>query len=156
LAINRKEYRIIQSDVNPNKKIGIMLPFGNGKSMFRLTNTTEQQLYYNLINLLLTNIGERYHQPAFGTNLRDMLFENYTEEVADKIKGIINKAISFWLPGIDVINISVTDSINSNIRDIMTNSIYIKMDFIIDPNANHYRTITLFANSNGSINVSGN
>jgi phage baseplate assembly protein W len=156
LAINRTEYRILPNDINKNKTIGLKLPFGNGKSLFSLTQTTESQLYYNLVNLLLTNIGERYHHPTFGTDLRDVLFENYTENVADRVKNSISKAINFWLPGIKIINIVVSDSNSLNKSDVLKNGIYVELSFIIDTNANNFRTITLFANQSGKINIVGN
>jgi len=151
LAINRQEYRIIQHDINSNKKIGLQLPFKNGKSFLSLTNTTEQQLYYNMINLLLTTVGERYHQPRFGTELKYILFENYTEEVEERIKNTIDKAVSYWLPGIKIVDINV-DSKKMSI----SNSLVVNISFVVDVNQNNYKTITLFADEVGKINVSGN
>ena len=132
------------------------MPYGNGKSFLSLTDTTEQQLYYNLINLLLTNIGERYHHPTFGTDLRNVLFENYTENIIDRVKNSISKAINTWLPGIRIVDIVVSDANSKNKTDILKNGIYVELSFIIDINANNFRTITLFADQSGKINIVGN
>jgi len=156
LATERIKYIVLPNDVNNNKTIGLKLPYGNGKALFSLTDTTEQQLYYNLVNLLLTGVGERYNHPTFGTDLRRILFENYSNELVERVRNTINKAINTWLPGIKVLDIGVSNTSSINKTNMLKNGIYIELSFIIDTNANNYRTLTLFADSNGKINISGN
>jgi hypothetical protein len=55
-------------NLNKNITIGISLPF-NAPSAFRSTYSFKDQLKYNLVNLLLTNKGERIFNPNFGTDI---------------------------------------------------------------------------------------
>lgn len=53
-----------------------------------------------LIQLLLTNLGERWYLPRFGTNLRRMLFEGIGESTDGLTKAVVTQAVERWLPGI--------------------------------------------------------
>ena len=66
--------------------IGIQIPFGPGRSNFKLNYTTLDQARTNIINLLLTHKGERFMQPKFGTDLRRFLFRQNTQNLADDIR----------------------------------------------------------------------
>ena len=50
-------------DKNPDLAVGLKLPFGPGQSNFALNFTTVDQTKTNLMNLLLTQKGERFMQP---------------------------------------------------------------------------------------------
>ena len=65
--------------------------------------------------MLLTQKGERVGQPTFGSDLPSILFEQRTEDIADKIETTIRK-ISNWLPYIKVTNIFVTYLIKNQIK----------------------------------------
>ena len=74
-----KKYPI---DLNARKAIGVSLPF-NGPGVFNSTYTTKDQTKSNLVNLLLTDIGERVMNPGFGTVLRKFLFEGIADNNID-------------------------------------------------------------------------
>jgi hypothetical protein len=73
-------------DKNPDLAVGLKLPFGPGQSNFALNFTTVDQTKTNLMNLLLTQKGERFMQPNFGTDLRRILFEPNDERIESRIK----------------------------------------------------------------------
>ncbi len=50
-----------------------------------------------IIQLLLTNPGERPFIPSFGGGLRRLVFEGNDEVTAGIAKATINQAIGFWL-----------------------------------------------------------
>ena len=59
---------------------GITLPVKNGGTgFFEQAFTSREQAKSNLINLLLTERGERVMQPDFGTGLKSLLFEHPSE-----------------------------------------------------------------------------
>jgi hypothetical protein len=66
--------RVNPLDLQKNIAIGVSLPF-NGPGVFNSTYTTKDQIKSNLVNLLLTSIGERVMNPNFGTELKRFLFE---------------------------------------------------------------------------------
>jgi phage baseplate assembly protein W len=89
--LDRVQYKINTLDLDVNKGIGIALPF-NPVNIFTTTYTTKDQVRSNLLNFMLTNSGERYFNPEFGADLRNMVFDNMSnlEEkrslIADKIR----------------------------------------------------------------------
>ena len=65
--------------------------------LFELNDVTKDALTSNLVLLLLTNKGERYYQPDYGTNLLRYVFEpkdgftiaDIEEEVRSTVKSFI-------------------------------------------------------------------
>ena len=55
-----------------NTALGVEINF-NGPGVFVPVYSTDQQALNNLKNLLLTRIGERYDNPAYGTNLLNII-----------------------------------------------------------------------------------
>jgi phage baseplate assembly protein W len=113
------------------RPIGIQIPIQlGGQGYFEQTFTTLDAAKSNLINLLLTNKGERYMQPELGTDIYKLLFQNIEADLETQIEERIRQQTSFWLPyvliqgiGIDVspenmdlskINISITFSVKAD------------------------------------------
>lgn len=92
---------------NVDTKLGISLSFGRPGVFTSLTSTTEQATN-NLKNLLLTKIGERYHQPTFGTRLMNIVFQPSDDQVKQDVSEAILQPVSFWLPYINIETIDVT------------------------------------------------
>ena len=61
-------------DLTPSTGVGVSLPF-NGPGVFNTNYTTKDQTKSNLINLVLTEPGERIYKPSFGVGLNSLLFE---------------------------------------------------------------------------------
>ena len=129
--------------------IGIAIPFGSGRTNFKINYTTLEQGKTNLINLLLTDKGERYMQPQFGTNLKRFLFQPNTADLVSLIRTDITDAIKFWLP---YINLGVVD-INRDIENIDHYKIVISLSFSIIDDITQFKTVTFRFGSDGSISV---
>ena len=87
------------------------LPFNKGRSgLFQQSQTTLEQAGSNIKNLLLTAKGERVMQPNFGSRLRELLFEQYTEDLSSRIQEEIQEAISTWLPYINIASVNIIQS----------------------------------------------
>ena len=85
-----------ENNLNPDTSIGLSFPLGFiGSRMFNRTKTIEEQAQHNLKSLLLTNIGERPHQPEFGSKLLSVVFEFKDETL---IEEVIKEAVDQWLP----------------------------------------------------------
>jgi phage baseplate assembly protein W len=110
---------IYQTRVNPldlqkNIAIGISLPFNGPSGPFNSTYSTKEQIKYNLINLLLTNKGERVFNPEFGCDLKNILFEKLTEDIKEIINITIITSINTFLPEIIINSISIEEDIDNN------------------------------------------
>ena len=121
--ISRKPY--IEDNDN-NIRIGIDLPIrkGNDKDgYFATTSTTIEAVKNNIRNLLNTHQGERLFQPNLGINLRRYLFSQITDETLVSIQDSITSTFSFWLPFVQIQNISLKNGTNANsiIIDILFN-----------------------------------
>ena len=93
--------RINPLDLQPRKAVGLNLPF-NSKEVFTSNFQTKDAIKTNLINYFLTNRGERYLNPLFGSTIREMLFENINSDSIDKIEGIVRNAIEIYFPRVVV------------------------------------------------------
>ncbi|MCU0541829.1 MAG: GPW/gp25 family protein [Oscillatoriaceae cyanobacterium Prado104] len=60
-------------------------------------STLEEHLRDELMQLLLTNPGERAFLPEFGGGVRRLVFENAGETTAAMTKAMLTQAISRWL-----------------------------------------------------------
>ena len=104
-------------NLNKNITIGIALPF-NAPSAFRNTYDFKEQLKYNVINLLLTNKGERINNPNFGTNIRKQLFNQMGEDTYDALIDDIRNTIETFIPQITIEKLDVVPSYNNNLITI--------------------------------------
>lgn len=110
MAIRKKiGYRIDPLDLDTRKAIGVKIPFTK-KGVFQFNYTTKDQIKSNLINLLLTSPGERYHEPSYGVGVREILFDQNTEtnQRVANLKSRIDQNINFHLPQIEVNDLSIT------------------------------------------------
>jgi phage baseplate assembly protein W len=94
---------------------GITLPVQNSSTgYFSQAFTSREQAKSNLVNLLLTERGERVMQPDFGTGLKSLLFEQMDDEQFEvRITNTIVDSVSYWLPYIRIegIEIEATDEL---------------------------------------------
>jgi phage baseplate assembly protein W len=111
-------------DLQGNIAIGVSLPF-NGPVAFNSTYSTYDQIKSNLINLLLTNKGERLYNPEFGADLKTVLFEGITEETNTIIRTLINSNVALFVPEVTITNLNI-------IKDEDHNTISITIQYRIN------------------------
>ena len=100
-------------DLNKRKAVGFSLPF-DGPAVFNPTYTTKEQLKSNLINYFLTNTGERFLNPSFGSNLRNTLFEGIVQDNLDTLQKRIKENLQQFFPIVDVENIEILSNHDQN------------------------------------------
>jgi phage baseplate assembly protein W len=93
-------------NLNKNIAIGIAIPF-SAPSAFTSTYDFKTQIKYNLINLLLTNKGERIFNPSFGTDIRKQLFNQITDETSEVLVDQISNTINVFIPEVIVEKLEV-------------------------------------------------
>jgi len=110
--------RVNPLDLQKNTSIGVSLPF-NGQGVFNKTFTTRDQIKSNLINLILTNKGERVMNPEFGSDVRKSLFEQITDDTTNSIRARIINAVSTFIPEVTLTNIDITTIPDNNTINIL-------------------------------------
>ena len=71
-----------------------------------------------IVNILLTNKGERLMNPRYGSDIRSYLFEPMDFGTANQIKNNIRDTIETFEPRIRVLQISATPNFDDNGFDI--------------------------------------
>jgi phage baseplate assembly protein W len=115
--------------------IGLTLPLQMGTQTFNQSYDNLEQLKSNVKNLLLTNRGERLAQPLFGTNLRELLFEQNTDDIKSQIYESIENAIEFWLPQLEISSIDIES--NNSLKD--SNTINVSIVFTAKYNQQNFK-----------------
>jgi len=100
-------------DLQPRKAIGVSLPFSS-KAVFNSTYESKDAIKANLINYFLTNKGERYLNPYFGSNLRSLLFENINQDSLENIKTNIASDVRNYFPRVVPTRLELTSTPDSN------------------------------------------
>ena len=112
--------RVNPLDLQKNIVIGVSLPF-NAAGVFNKTYSTKDQIKSNLINLLLTDKGERIMNPEFGADIRRSLFDNITESNNETLRLKIIDAINIFIPEIQLESVDVIPDFDYNTLNITIN-----------------------------------
>ena len=92
-------------DINEDVTIGVAFPL-NEVNLFKGTKTTHEQTKANLLNLIMTNQGERINLPNYGVGIRKLLFEQKIN--IDILKEKIQNQTAFYIPNITVLNVETS------------------------------------------------
>lgn len=96
------------------------------------------QIKADMLQLLLTNPGERVMLPEFGTPLKRLLFEPNDTLLEDQAKRMIIDSLNQWEPRVEITGIAVTSNIPKSLLhpdDTMEDKdhiLFIKIEFV-DP-----------------------
>lgn len=105
-------------DLDANQAIGVSIPFSS-PFVFNQTFDTATQTKSNLINYLLTNKGERILNPTYGGDLRNLLFEQITEETLVALQSRLESDIALRFPIIEIKSLTVTAQTDQNIVNVV-------------------------------------
>ena len=129
--------------------LGIQYPLVQNPLGLLAQNSGTNQIKADLLQLLLTNPGERVMNAAFGTPLRKLIFEPNDATLAIQARQMIAKSISDWEPRIEVTNIEVTTNFNKDDLNIGDNGeeagaiLGIKISFVDPKNINQIEELVL-------------
>jgi len=92
-----------------NKFINIRYPFQVSPEGFflDLTTTTIDAVKSDLQHLLLTEKGERFYMPDFGTGLKKFLFDPSDEKNLSDIENDLKVTVNKYLPGLIITGIQL-------------------------------------------------
>ena len=77
-----------------------------------------QAVKQSVLNILLTNRGERPFDPEFGSDIRKQLFENFDPITERLLSDQIRSALRNYEPRVRVLNINIDGKPNRNSIDI--------------------------------------
>lgn len=106
--------RINPLDLQPRKAVGVTLPF-QGRAVFNSTYTTKDATRTNLINFFLTGQNERVFNPRFGSGIRNLLFENLTQESIDIATENITQGLQIYFPQVEIRNLQLIPIYDQNL-----------------------------------------
>ena len=101
---------------NEQVAVGVTFPFNRG-GVFGQSFTTKEQIKSNLLNLLLTDKGERINQLDFGIGIKRLIFEQGVD--VDELKRRIHGGTERFIPEIELIDVIVEKELNSHILKII-------------------------------------
>ena len=123
----------------PSRYININYPFkDSGQGFFLdLNSDSNSAIKADLMHLILTRKGQRLYNPDFGTNLLKFIFEPEDMMTLSGIQDEIKTVVSQYLPKLQVTNISVTQSSDSDYAAVVridytvTDDVFTYTDFVI-------------------------
>ena len=98
---------VLYSDVYSNLDIELVK-----NDLLKLEN--EESVKNSIKNILLTDKGERFFNPTFGSDIRRMLFENFTPATEQILKDLIKTAIKNFEPRAEVLDVKVFGNPDEN------------------------------------------
>lgn len=101
---------------------------------FQMTNTTKEALASNLMLLLLTEKGERYYMPDYGTNLLQFLFEPNDSLTINDIKEDIKRTVSKYIPELNIDDIEFKQDTDFEGNPINENALTVLIKFTYSEN----------------------
>ena len=132
--------KIFPIDLKARYAVGVNLPFSS-PSVFTPNYLTKDAIKNNLINFFLTEPGERYMNPNFGSGLRQYVFEQITEDNLNSVEDKIKSDLANNFPSVVPQNIIVYE--DQTLQAIITQISYYIKDTNISDN------ITLQFETNG-------
>ena len=121
------------------KFININYPFKNSSQGFYLDLNADSNsaIKADLMHLILTRKGQRLYDPNFGTDLLRFIFEPEDGLSLNNIKQEITDVVKKYLPKLQVNNVSVTQSSESDYAAVVridytvTDDVFTFTDFVI-------------------------
>ena len=121
------------------KFININYPFKNSTKGFflDLNSDSSSAIKADLMHLILTIKGQRLYNPDFGTNLMRFIFEPEDGFTLGMIKEEITNVVKKYLPKLQINNISVEQSSESEYAAVVridytiTDDVFSESDFVV-------------------------
>ena len=83
-----------------------------------LRHTNEEAVKTSIRNLLLTNRGERLYKPNVGSDIRAVLFENFSPAMESVVGDLIKTAVENYEPRAKILDVVVSSDIDEHFLSI--------------------------------------
>jgi len=108
-------------------------PTNNG--LFSMSRITKDAFSSNLLLLLLTQKGERYYEPDYGTDLIKYLFEPNDGLTESDVEQEIKKTISLYIPQLKISSINFIRDYDEQGFPIPETQILVNVKFLYSEDA---------------------
>jgi phage baseplate assembly protein W len=102
---------------------------------FLMSKVTKDALSSDLLLLLLTQKGERYYEPDYGTNLLKFIFEPNDNLTANDVEQEIKKTVSLYIPALTIDNVEFNWNTDADGASISDNQLSVKIKFTYSEDA---------------------
>jgi len=121
------------------KYINIDFPFSESEvgHYVKLNSLTNKAIRADLMHLLLTNKGERFYMPDFGTNLLKYIYQQNDSFTLSEIKSDVKETVKKYIPNLNIdeleVNFDEQNEYKANIKInyTITDGVFKDSDFII-------------------------
>lgn len=100
-----------------------------------MTQITKEALSSDLLLLLLTEKGERYYQPNYGTNLLKYIFEPNDSITAKDVEQEIKRTVGLYIPNLIINQIQFNRLTDEEGNPTSENQLNVKIMFTYTENA---------------------
>ena len=102
---------------------------------FQMTKVTKDAFSSDLLLLLLTQKGERYMEPDYGTNLLKYVFEPNDNLTATEVEKEIKRTISLYIPALTINSIEFNWNLDSEGNPISETQLNVVIKFTYSEDA---------------------
>jgi len=96
---------------------------------FQMSNVTKDAFSSDLLLLLLTQKGERYYEPDYGTNLLKYIFEPNDSLTSTDIEQEIKRTVSLYIPALTIESVTFNWDVDADGQPISENQLSVKIKF---------------------------
>ncbi len=105
------------------------------KTYFQLNQITKDAFSSDLLLLLLTEKGERYYEPKYGTNLLKYIFDPNDELTAQDVEQEIKRTVSLYIPSLTIKSIDFNRLVDDQGNPISENQLNVHIKFTYSEDA---------------------
>ena len=102
---------------------------------FLMSKVTKDAFSSDLLLLLLTNKGERYYEPDYGTDLLKYIFEPNDNLDANDIEQEIKKTVSTYIPALTINSVTFNWLTDDEGNPISENQVNVNIKFTFSEDA---------------------
>ena len=100
------------------------------RSFILMNQVTKDSYSSNLLLLLLTQKGERYYMPEYGTNLLKFIFEPNDQLTSTQVEDEIRNTVSLYLPAVKITSVTFNWNTNDSGEPISDNQLNVNIQFV--------------------------
>lgn len=102
---------------------------------FKMSRVTKDAFSSDLLLLLLTQKGERYYEPDYGTDLLKFIFEPNDNLTASDIEQEIKRTVSEYIPALKIEKIDFNWGVDAEGQPASENQLNVKIKFTYSEDA---------------------